>query len=390
VGESALGVVPNRSSHSLAAEAALNALADAGLTKADVDGLVTMPSFTEPRTRHALNFAQYLGLHSDRMQWISSSMHGSTVSSGVGIHEACMAVASGACECVLFVTADNLLSSGSGRDAGMTLLANNRDPEFENPYGTLIAGTFALIAQRYMHDYDVSEEDLALVTVALRQRANNQPKAHMYGKPVTVEDVLASPIIASPLRRLNCSLVSDGACAVVVTTQARARDLAQRAVVVEAGACVYGDAGGFVTDDLGQLPHLGTIRTGTKASSSRTLGSAGLTLGDVDVLATYDPFSFFPLMVFEGLGYCEPGEGGQLVRSGFLDHGVGRHWNTHGGLMAYCHPGTAGGLFMILEAVRQLRGQAVYAQASDPSVALIQGYGANKGTFPSTVLTVDR
>ena len=344
IGESALGVVSGRSSHSLGAEATLAALNDAGLTKDDVDGLITMPSYTEPRTRHALNFAQYLGLRTDRVKWVSSSMHGSTVSSGVGIHEACMAVASGVCECVLFVAADNLFSAGASNDDAIKLMANNRDPEFENPYGTIVAGTFALIAQRYMRDFDITEEDLAQVSVALRRRANHQPKAQMRDRPLTVADVLASPMIASPLRRLNCSLVSDGGGAVVVTTRERARDLRQRPVVVAAQECCYDEPGGFVTDDLGQLPHLDTIRTGTAASSRSTLGEAGLQISDVDVLATYDPFSFFPLMVFEGLGYCGVGEAGALIRQGFLESGRGRYWNTHGGLMKLLPPWNSGWL----------------------------------------------
>lgn len=388
IGESTLGVVPGRSSHSLQAEAALAALSNAGLTKSDVDGLITTPSFTEPKVRHAINFAEYLGLESDRVTWLSSSMHGSTVSSGVAIHEAAMAIASGACETVLVVSGDNLLSGMSGANAGVTLLAENRDPEFENPYGTLVAGTFALIAQRYMHEGDITESDLALVSVAARERANHNSRAQMRNKKITVDDVLASPMIATPLRRLNCSLVSDGGCALVLTTPERAKDLPRRPIVVTEAYTMYGVPGGRVTDNLGQLPNLSTIRDGTQASSERTLGRAGLSLNDIDVLETYDPFSFVPLMIFEGLGYCGPGEGGQLVRSGFFDAGKGRHWNTHGGLMAYCHPGNAGGMFMILEAVRQLRGEAEFNQAKDPQTALIQGYGANKGTFPSTVLTV--
>jgi acetyl-CoA acetyltransferase len=316
-------------------------------------------------------------------------MHGSTVSSGVGIHEAAMAIAGGACETVLVVTGDNLLSgmSAPGRSAGVTLLAENRDPEFENPYGTLIVGTFGLIAQRYMNEYDVTEGDLALVSVAARERANNNPRAQMRDIKITVQDVLDSPMIASPLRRLNCAIVSDGGCAVVVTTPERARDLQNRAVEISEAYTMYGVPGGRVTDNLGQLPTLSTIRDGTKASSQRTLQRAGLVLQDIDVIQTYDPFSFVPLMILEGIGFCEAGEGGHLVRSGFFDSGVGRHWNTHGGLMAYCHPGNAGGMFMVLEAVRQLRREADYNQAVDPEVALIQGYGANKGTFPSTILT---
>ena len=150
-------------------------------------------------------------------------MHGSTVSSGVAVHEAAMAIASGACETVLVVSGDNLLSGMSGLNAGVTLLAENRDPEFENPYGTLVAATFALIAQRYMQDGDVTEEDLALVSVAARERGNHNSRADMRGKSITVGDVLSSPMIATPLRRLNCSIVSDGGCALIVTTPERVK-----------------------------------------------------------------------------------------------------------------------------------------------------------------------
>ena len=148
---------------------------------------------------------------------------------------------------------------------------------------------------------------------------------------------------------------------------------------------MYGTPGGRVTDNLGQLPSLSTIRDETRASALRTLGRAGLSLNDIDVLETYDPFSFVPLMIFEGLGYCDAGEGGQLVRSGFFNVGIGRHWNTHGGLMAYCHPGNAGGMFMILEAVRQLRGVAEFNQAENAEVA--PSRDTARRTFPSTILT---
>lgn len=384
VGESALGKVPNRSSHSLQAEAALAALADAGLTKDDVDGLITMPSYTERRNRHALSLAQYLGLSSDRVRWVSSTMHGSVAASGVAVHEACMAVAAGVCDCVLVVSGDNLLSPGS--DAALTLLSDLRDGEFETPYGTFIAATFALTASRYMVDCDVTEEDLARVAVALRERANDHPNAQLRDKIITVEDVLASPVVSSPLRRLNCAIVSDGGCAVVVKALDRL-DPGPDRIVVAAGETAYGPPGGQISDDLGQVESRYSIREGAKAASERALGVAGVSLDDVDILMTYDPFSFVPLLFFEGLGYCKPGEGGHLVREGFLDDGPGRNWNLHGGLHAYCHPGNAGGLFMFIEAVRQLRGAPLGRPATGRKVCLIQGYGANKGVFPSTVLT---
>jgi acetyl-CoA acetyltransferase len=381
-GESALGHVPGRSCQSLQAEAMLAALANAGISKDEVDGLVAQPSLVSPVIRHAVNLAQYVGLSSDRVQWLQSSGHGSVAASGGALHEACMAIAAGVCETVVVVSGDNLLSAG--RSAGISMLANMRDGEFESPYGTFIAATWAMTATRYMHDYDVAETDLARVAVALRERAADHPRAQMR-KPMTVEDVLASPVVSSPLRRLNCAIVSDGACAVVVESLARARGR-RRHVPVLSGETAYGMPGGRVTDDMGQVGNPYSARTGTRESSRRALVAADVTLADIDLLCTYDPFSHVPLLFFEGLGYCDEGDGGQLVRDGFLDHGVGATFNLHGGLHSYCHPGNAGGLFMTVEAFRQLAGEPLGRAADSPSLGLVHGYGANKGVFTTTVL----
>jgi acetyl-CoA acetyltransferase len=381
-GESALGHVPGRSAISLQAEAVIAGLANAGISKEEVDGLVAMPSLVSPLNRPAVNLAQYVGLSSDRVRWLQSSGHGSLASSGGVVHEACMAIAAGVCETVVVVSGDNLLSPG--RTAGISLLANLRDGEFENPDGTFIAATWAMTAARYMHDYDVTEADLALVAGALRDRAADHPRAQMR-KPITVDDVLGSPVVSAPLHRLNCAIVSDGACAVVVESLAKARGR-RRHVRVLSGEIAYGLPGGRVTDDMGQVGDPYSPRRGTRESSRRALGAAGVSLADIDLLCTYDPFSHVPLLFLEGLGYCGEGEGGQLIRDGFLDHGVGATFNLHGGLHSYCHPGNAGGLFMIVEAFRQLAGEPLGRAANSPSLGLVHGYGGNKGVFTTSVL----
>jgi acetyl-CoA acetyltransferase len=259
-----------------------------------------------------------------------------------------------------------------------------RDGEFESPYGTFIAATWAMTASRYMADYDVTETDMAMVAVALRDRAIDNPRAQMR-KPMSIEDVLNSPVVSSPLRRYNCAIVSDGACAVVVESVEKARSRRNHAPILS-GEIAYGMPGGQVTDDMGQVGNPYSARIGTRASSQRALDAAHVTLDDIDLLFTYDPFSHVPMLFFEGLGYCGDGEGGQLVREGFLDRGVGATFNLHGGLHSYCHPGNAGGLFMTIEAYRQLVGEQLGRKAESANMALIHGYGANKGVFATTIL----
>jgi len=326
--------------------------------------------------------AQYVGLSSDRLRWLQSSAHGSVASTGVGVHEACMAVAAGVCETVVVVGGDNLLSPGLS--AGISALADMHDDQFESPYGTFVVATWAMTATRYMRDFDVTEEDLAELAVALRQRAMDHPNAQMR-TPLTVADVLNSPVVSSPLRRLNCAIVSDGACAVVVESLEKARDR-RKHVRVLAGETAYGLPGGRVTDDFGPVGEPYSVRIGTAVSSRRALRVAGASLADVDLLLTYDPFSHVPLLFFEGLGYCDVGEGGALIRDGFLNRGVGATYNLHGGLHSYCHPGNAGGLFMTVEAFRQLVGEPLGRSAGRPKLGLVHGYGANKGVFTTTLL----
>ena len=384
VGESDLGVIPGRSSHALYAQAINAAIADAGLQKGQIDGLITLDSYTSKRTRHAVSVAQYVGLHSDSVRWISTSMHGSIASSGVILLEAAMAIRSGLCDYVVVAGADNLYSWG--RSAGITKLAENRDPEFETPFGPLIVACYALVAQRYMSDYGATEEDFAEIAVAERAWANLHPSAHMHGVPLTIDDVLSSPMIATPFRRFNSPLISDGGCALVLTSSERAREHGDRAVSLLASERLYGNGTGIVPDDMGQLPSYYTLRQGARIVARRALTSAGIGLGEVDIFFQYDSFPIVTMLFLEAIGLCGDGEAAAFVRGGRLAPGGALPWTTHGGLHSYCHPGVNGGSFHLIEMVRQLRGEAGARQVKDARIATMQGYGANMGAFNATVM----
>jgi len=384
IGESDIGKALGRSSHSLYSQAIHAAIEDAGIDKMQVDGLVTIDTYAEPRTRHALSLAQYVGFHSAKMQWIQTSKHGSVAASGGGLREAMLAIRAGVCD---YVVVSGGESEGSaGRDTSLTKKAERRDKEFEAPFGTMVAATFAMFARKYMMDYGATEEDLAWPALSARAWANLNPRAQMGKVKITMEDVVNSPLIASPLRRLNCSLVSDGAAAYVVTSLERAREYGDKAVTVLASEIVYGSGTSIVTDDLGQLDSLYSIREGSALACKRALDKTGLKPTDFDVNFCYDPFSFMPWLYMEALGLCKAGEGAAFCRDMRLGPGGATPLNTHGGMLSYCHPGVPGGTFHFIEACRQMRGEAGPRQIADAATTIFQGYGANKGAFPVTIL----
>lgn len=382
IGESEIGDT-GMSSHALHAQAAIRALQDASLTKADIDGLVTCNSYTTTRSRHAINVAQYLGLHSDRMKYILTDMHGSTGASGGILTDAIMMINAGICETVLVVAGDDWYAH---RERMITKIAEFRDAEFEAPYGTLIVAVFGMIAQLYMHTYGATEDDFAEVAVAQRSWANRTPNGHMRAKTLTKADVLNSPMIATPHRRLNCALVSDGACAFVLAKSKRSASATHREIKILASEHIFGAGVGCVTDDVGTVHSLFNIRDAARIPIRRAYQKSGLRPEDIDVFFCYDPFSFMPMLYFEALGLCADGEGAAFVRNGRVAPNGEVYWNTHGGLHSYCHSGVGGGAFHLIEAVRQLRGEAAKRQAPNAATAIYVGEGANYGTFPVTVL----
>jgi acetyl-CoA acetyltransferase len=252
-------------------------------------------------------------------------------------------------------------------------------PQFEAPYGPLVASNYALIAQRHMHEYGTTAEQMAEVAVTLRGHALRNPNAHMT-RPITVRDVLDSPMITSPLKRFDCALVSDGAAAAIVTGAARARDLRQRPVRLLGQG--YGLSHSYV-GEARRLPYSGAVMSGQKA-----FAMAGVRHADIDVAELYDCFTITVIVELEDLGFCKKGEGGAFVQGGRIALGGELPVTTHGGLLSCAHPGLGGGFFHVLEGVRQLRGQAGGRQVDGAELALVHGNGGTIAIHCTLILGV--
>jgi acetyl-CoA acetyltransferase len=238
-------------------------------------------------------------------------------------------------------------------------------PQFEVPYGPLVPSLYALVAQRHMHEYGTTPEQLAEVAVTIRRHAGLNPNAHKRD-PVSVADVLSSKMITSPLHILDCAIVSDGAAAAIVTSAARARDLRGKP------AHLLGQGYGLRHSHIGDTS---LTTTGAVDSGRDAFRTAGLSPADVDVAQIYDCFTITVIVELEDLGFCRKGEGGAFVEGGRIGLGGQLPVTTHGGLLSGGHPGLGGGFFHVLEGVRQVRGDAGARQVPGAKVALVHGNG---------------
>jgi acetyl-CoA acetyltransferase len=363
VGESAVGKLPGRSALELQAAAALAAARDAGLTLREIDGLITVPVSVEAWSVPCAVVASHLGIAPRYL----STLNLAGASGAAMIHHAALAIASGEASTVLCVAGQNLLSHAQQGDPVRAMAESGvAHPQFEIPYGPLVPSLYALIAQRHMHEFGTTAAQLAEVAAAIRSHAALNPLAHKR-EPISVEEVLASRMISSPLRVLDCSLVSDGACAAIVTSAERARDLRRKPVRL------LGQGYGLSHSYIGECRSMTT--TGAVQSGEQAFRSAGLERSDVDVAEIYDCFTITVIVELEDLGFCAKGEGGAFVEGGRIRLGGELPVTTHGGLLSYAHPGLAGGFFHVVEAVRQLRGEARERQVEDAEVALVHGNG---------------
>ncbi len=352
--ESDLGEVgPGFTPLDLIGQAADRALADAGLGREDVDGLFSASAYYSMATVSA---GEYLGIrprYSD-----ATNMGGSSFVSHL-LHAAA-ALEAGLCEVALVAYASTQRSGGGFRGAS--------DPPnpYETPYGPRYpVSMYALAASRHMHEYGTTREQLAEVAVAAREWAKLNPKAFKRD-PLTVEDVLASRMISSPLSLLDCCLVTDGGGALVMTSGERAKDL-RKAPVYLLGA---GEA--HWHRNISQMPDL-TVSAAVD-SGRRAYEMAGVGPADVHVAMLYDAFTITPILFLEDLGFCEKGEGGTFVEGGRIAPGGELPVNTNGGGLSYNHPGMYG-LLLLIEAVRQLRGECRERQVKGAEVALAHGNG---------------
>jgi acetyl-CoA acetyltransferase len=363
IGESQVGKVPGRSALQLQSDAALAALADAGVTISEVDGLFTTPVRVEHWNMPAGVVAGFFGIRPNYL----STVDVAGASGCSMIDQAIAAVESGRCEVALCVAGQNLLSNRSRSQAVQSMAERGSGhPQFEVPYGPLIPSLYALIAQRHMHEYGTTPEQLAQVAVTMRKHASLNPNAHKR-ELMSVDDVMNSRMITSPLHVFDCAIVSDGAAAAVVMRADRARDLGRKPVYLLGSG--YGLRHGYV-GDAQCLTTSGAMDAGRTA-----FGKAGLAPKDINVAQIYDCFTITVIVELEDLGFCPKGEGGRFVEDGNIGLGGRLPVTTHGGLLSGGHPGLGGGFFHVLEAVRQLRGEAGERQVANAEVALAHGNG---------------
>jgi acetyl-CoA acetyltransferase len=362
VGETEQGKIPNKSSFHFLSQASKLAIEDAGIKKSDVDGLVTAFSLVEHTFMHCTTFADYFGL---RPRFFSSVAVGGATAVWMAA-EAAMAIASGQAEVVLCVRGDNTLS-GISSSGMVALIREMCHAEFEFPYGLTTPGGYALAAQRYLHDFGATREHLAAVAVTMRKHAANKENA-MNKEPLTIEEVVNSRIIAEPLTKYDCSIISDGGAAFIVTTEAKAKELGIKNPL----AYLWGMGQGYSHQYLTSLKDLDQIYNAVNTSGQKAFQTAGLGPKDVDVAFLYDCFTITVLLELEGLGFVPKGEGGAFALEGRMEIGKDLPVNTHGGLLSQAH---LGAMHHVVEAVLQLRNQAGPRQVKDAEVALVHGNG---------------
>ena len=352
---------PDKTEFQIMAESARGALDEAGLELSDVDGL-----FGASMTMGMMgivDLAEYLNLKPNYLD--GTNIGGSSFVAHVT--HAAAAINAGLCDVGLVLygstAASNAMAIGTGGRGG-----SSPNESFVTPYGMTTVGSYAMYAQLHMDRYGTTAEQLAEIAVAMRYHASLNPNAKMRS-PITVDDVLSSRVISTPLHLLDCCIISDGGGAVVVTSAERAKDLAKKPVLLLG-------AGEAVThQEIGQSDLL-TIAA--KQSGEHAFAMAGVTHADIDLAMVYDSFTITVLATLENLGFCKPGEGGDFVTGGRIQLGGELPVNPDGGGLSSNHPGMRG-IFLVIEAVKQLRGESEGRQVKDPSLAVVHGTGGTIG-----------
>lgn len=367
-----VGELPGSSCMGLHADAALGAIADAGLNKSDIDGVLCAYSFTEPHLMLSSVFCEYMGLQPK----FNAAIVVGGATACIMVMQAAALVESGQCRNVLVVTGDNRLT-GMPKGGAVETLAKVGHGQFEHPYGMSVPAAYALVATHYMNEYGVTSEQLASISVTAREHAMMNTKAHRQ-KPITIEDVLNSRMIASPLHVLDCCLISDGGAAIVVSAADTGGDRPKASIEI------MGTGQGHTHEHIMAAPSLSDF--GCKQAARTAFERAGVTAKDIDVAEIYDSFTITLLVELESIGFFERGEAGPACLDGALKIGGRLPCNTHGGLMSYGHSGAAGGMFHVVEAVRQLRHEAEGRQVEDSQLAFVHGDGGILSAHCSLVL----
>lgn len=358
VGEAAIGPDRVRTAQDLAVEAGLAAMADAGIGPRDVDGVITASPAGDPHFMFSSLVAEALNIPAR----INTAIQDAGASPCMGVLYAARAIAAGDAHTVLVCESDSRGARFKGDKIQAMRAARPWTDDYEDPFGLTVPGKYALIARRWMHRYGRGPEDLAAVAVAARAHAMRQPQAPRRD-PLTVEAVLASAPIASPLHALDCCPVADWGGAVIVTTLERARDMRKPPVRLLGGGEGHGP---YHLNENDELPP-----AAARQSAAAAFGIAGVTPADIDTAQVFDAFSIAALVAMEELGFCEPGEAGALFAGGHTALGGSIPTNTTGGMMTW---GNAH-IIVLPEAVRQVRGDAGINQVQGAKLALAHGIG---------------
>ncbi|MBG6120082.1 MULTISPECIES: thiolase [unclassified Sphingobium] len=359
-----LGRCPGVSAVDMAARASLMALADAGLSLSDVDAIYTSAPY---EALGGLELAEYLGLQPK----VTDCNRTGGSAFEIYVQQAALALEAGLIDCALIAYGANPASNPPGA-VGMSRLS-----PWEAAYRPIVpASSYALAASRHMHLYGTTRRQLAEVAVAARRWAQLNPEAAMRD-PLTIEDVLSARMLSDPLSVRDCCLFNDGAAAVVMVRADRARDCAKAPIAVLGAASVA------THREINAMPDL-TV-TGAAISGPQAFAQAGISVADVDVAMLYDAFTITPILFLEDLGFSPKGEGGRFVEDGAIAPGGRLAVNTNGGGLSCVHPGMYG-LFLLVEATRQLRGEAGDRQIADAQIALAHGNGGVLSSQATVVL----
>ncbi|WIY53171.1 thiolase domain-containing protein [Devosia sp. YIM 151766] len=359
-------LLPDRTVPEIHAEVALGALRDAGLDASDIDGFFCAG---DAPGLGPISMVEYLNL---QPRYVDSTDLGGC-SYVAHVARAASAIAAGECSVALITLAGRPRSEGKSVGTA-TRVHNPLQPDlaWEIPYRPALVAGYAMAAHRHMHEFGTTDVQLAWVKAAFSRHAQHNPHA-MLPAPVSVDDVLNSPMIADPLHRLDCCVVTDGGGALIVARPEIAARLNRPKVRVLAGAHAIKHQNAGAVD---------LTTTAAAQSAPRAFAQAGVEPGDIKYASLYDSFTITVLLQLEDLGFCRRGEGGRFAADGGLISGTGRlAVNTDGGGLCNNHPGNRGGMTKVIEAVRQLRGEAHPAvQVRNCDLALAQGIGGNIGT----------
>lgn len=375
IGLSDYPVAPHLTGYGHQVQAVRRALDDSGVRKADIDGFMTVGN-NGFMIDDVATMAEYLQI---RHKWCEGTQYGGSATEAFVDHAA-EAIRAGKCDTVL-ITYGSDLRSNKTRSLSMGMVPAFDGPRgWEQPFGPSIMSNYAMMAQRHMYEYGTTIEQLAEIAVSTRLHAANNPNA-LNKDPLTIEQVISAPRLADPFGRYDCCLVTDGGGAIIMTTAERANDLKQKPI------WVLGSAMSSTHWNPSQMHDMTT--TGAAVAGPKAFARAGLKPSDMDFAQIYDSFTITVMLQLEGLGFCKKGEGGAFVESGVLRPGGKLPTNTDGGGLSSSHPGQRG-IFLLIESVLQLRGQATGRQVPNAKLGVASGSGGMASYMGTVILGSER